>query len=172
MIAELIVLRLVHILGGIFWVGSGIFTSVFLVPALASSGATAGQVMGALQQRRLFTVLPIVAVLTILSGLRLMWLVSGGFAPGYFASATGGTFAASGAAAIVAFALSLLVARPAAVRAAGLGAAIAAAPDPSTRGRLEHQLASLRRLGAVASTIAVTLLVLGAAGMAVARNLQ
>jgi uncharacterized membrane protein len=169
--AEFIVLRLVHVLGGIFWVGSGIFTSIFLVPALATSGPAAGQVMAALQQRRLFTVLPIVAVLTILSGLRLMWLVSGGFAPGYFASATGGTFAASGAAAIVAFALSLLVARPAAIKAAQLGAATAGASDGATRARLEQQVAALRRRGSVASTMAVTLLVLGAAGMATARYL-
>ena len=123
MTAEILVLRLVHILGGIFWVGSGLFTTFFLVPALASSGPSAGPVMTALQRRHLFTALPVSALLTILSGLRLMWIGSAGFAPAYFASASGGTLAASGAAAIVAFLLALLVARPAAVRAARLGAA-------------------------------------------------
>ena len=72
MSTELVVLRLVHILGGIFWLGSGLFTTFFLIPALGRAGpAAAGPVMGALQQRRLFTVLPVVALLTILSGVRL-----------------------------------------------------------------------------------------------------
>src|SRR5688572_115483 len=103
--AELLVLRLVHIVGGIFWVGSGLFTSLFLLPALARSGPAAGAVMAGLQRRRLFTALPAVAVLTMLSGLRLMWIVSAGFSASWLASATGGTYAASGAAAIVAFVL-------------------------------------------------------------------
>src|SRR3979490_1807186 len=101
MTVEILLLRLIHIVGGIFWVGSGLFTSLFLVPALATSGANAGQVLAALPQRRLFTGLPLVAVLTIASGLRLMWIISAGFAPSYFASAQGQAFASSGVAAIV-----------------------------------------------------------------------
>ena len=34
---ELLVLRLVHVLGGIFWVGSALFMAIFLFPALASA---------------------------------------------------------------------------------------------------------------------------------------
>ena len=169
---EFIVLRLVHILGGIFWVGSGLFTAFFLVPALAKSGPAAGQIMAALQQRRLFTVLPIVALLTIFSGLRLMWLTSAGFDPVYFAGPVGRTFSMSGGFAILAFILSLAVARPAAVRAASLGASLATAPDEATRTRLTAQLTGLRRRGAIASTVVLVLFVLGAAGMAVARYLQ
>jgi uncharacterized membrane protein len=171
MTAELLVLRLVHVLGGIFWVGSGLFTALFLVPALAGVGPAAGQVMGGLQRRRLFTVLPVVALLTIASGLRLMWIGSGGFDAAYFASAPGGTFAASGLAAIAAFLLSLLVSRPAAVRAAGLGAAIAAAPDEARRAALAAQLERTRRRGGLASNAGALLLVLAAGGMAVARYL-
>src|SRR5688572_13718538 len=73
MLTELLVLRIIHILGGIFWLGSGLFTAFFLTPALGRVGpAAVGPVMSALQQRRLFTILPIVAVLTILSGVRLL----------------------------------------------------------------------------------------------------
>ncbi|MBA3260034.1 MAG: hypothetical protein H0T68_11295 [Gemmatimonadales bacterium] len=166
--AELLVLRLVHVLGGIFWVGSGLFTTLFLVPVLASSGATAGQVMAGLQQRRLFSVLPTVAFLTILSGLRLMWLTSAGFSAAYFAAPSGLTYAVSGLAATVAFVLALLVVRPAAVRSASLAASLAAA-DETRRAELTAELGSLRRRGAIGSTVVIVLLVLGAAGMAVAR---
>ena len=171
MIAEILVLRLVHILGGIFWVGSGLFTSFFLVPALTQSGAAAGQVMVALQQRRLFTVLPTVAVLTIVSGLRLMWITSGGFSPAYFSTTVGLTYALSGAAAIFAFLASVGLARPAAVRAATLGRTLATTTDSAAKSALTAELESTRRRGAVASTASIALVVFSAAGMAVARYL-
>jgi uncharacterized membrane protein len=170
MTAELLVLRLVHVLGGIFWVGSGLFTSFFLMPALGRAGPAAGQVMAGLQERRLFTVLPTVAVLTILSGLRLMWITSDGFSASYFASAFGRTYAAAGVASILAFVLSLLVARPAATRAAALGQSLASAEE-SARVGIQAELATLRRRGARASAWAVALLVFAAVGMAIARYL-
>lgn len=170
MIAELLVLRLVHILGGIFWLGSGLFTTFFLVPALGRVGPAAGQVMGALQQRRLFTVLPVVAILTILSGLRLFQVVSAGFAPAYVSSRMGQTFLWSGVAAIAAFLLSLIVARPAMLRAGQLGATMASAPDDQ-RAERAAEIARLGRRGAIASVAAMVLLIGAAAGMAVARYL-
>ena len=169
MAAELYILRLVHILGGIFWLGSGLFTTFFLMPALGRIGpAAAGPLMGALQQRRLFTVLPIVAVLTILSGVRLFQIVSAGFAPAYLASPTGKTFLWSGIAAIAAFLLSLLVARPAALRAGQLAGSIPSLPEDQRAGRAA-EAERLRRRSALAGIIAMVLLVGAAAGMAVAR---
>lgn len=171
MSTELIVLRLVHILGGIFWLGSGLFTTFFLLPALGRVGpGTAGPVMGALQQRRLFTVLPVVAMLTILSGLRLFQIVSAGFAPMYMSSRTGQTFLWSGIAAVAAFLLSLVVARPAMVRAGQLGAAAASLPEDQRAGRLA-EVDRLRRRSTLASIVAMVLLIGAAAGMAVARYL-
>jgi len=169
MSSELLVLRIIHVLGGIFWVGSGLFTSFFLIPALGRLGpAGAGPVMGALQQRRLFTVLPVVAVLTILSGVRLLQIASGGFAAAYFDSRTGQTFLWSGVAAVIAFLLSLLVARPAAVRIGQLSASLATMPEAERSAR-STEIERLRRRSSVSSTIATILLVGAAIGMAVAR---
>lgn len=169
--AELLILRLVHVLGGLFWVGSGLFTTFYLMPALATAGPAAGQVMAGLQKRRLFTVLPIIALLTILSGLRLMWITSAGFSSAYLNSSTGRTLIVGGAAAIVAFVLSLLVARPAAVRSASLGASLAGMPEGEPRAAVARELAALRRRTTIASHTAVALLLLAAAAMAVARYL-
>ena len=166
--AELLTLRLVHIVSGIFWAGSGVFSAVFLAPALASSGVNAGQVFAALGRRKLFVALPVAALLTIGSGARLMFLVSGGFGSGYMQSSSGQAFASSGACAVLAFLLSLIVSRPVAVRAAALAAQAAAAPE-AQRAELARRAASLQRVGGISSTIAVTLLVLAAAGMSVAR---
>lgn len=170
MIAELLVLRLVHILGGIFWLGSGLFTTFFLIPALGRAGPAAGPVMGALQQRRLFTVLPVVAILTLVSGVRLFQIVSGGFAPAYVSSRMGQTFLWSGVAAIAAFLLSLIVARPAMVRAGELGASMSSVPDEQ-RAERAVEIERLRRRSGLASLAAMVLLIGAAAGMAVARYL-
>lgn len=167
--AELLVLRLVHILGGIFWVGSLMYTTFFLMPALASSPAAAGQVMAGLQKRRLFTLLPIIAVLTILSGIRLLWIVSAGFSDAYLATPTGRTFSVSAGAAIVAFLLSVLVSRPGFVRVGKLGATLATATDEATRHRISGEMQSISRRVAVANKIVAALLLLAAGGMATAR---
>lgn len=169
--AELLVLRLVHILGGIFWVGSLMFTSFFLMPALGSSPAVAGEVMAGLQKRRLFTLLPIVALLTILSGLRLLWIASVGFSDAYLSTSTGRTFSASAVAAIVAFLLSLLVSRPGFLRVGRLSATLATTTDQGAKQRISAEMQRLRRRVAIANAIVATLLLLTAAGMAIARSL-
>jgi hypothetical protein len=110
-------------------------------------------------------------LLTIASGLRLMWITSGGYSAAYFAMPTGQAFAASGAAAIVAFMLSLLVSRPTAVRSATIGASLGSAPAEQ-RDALMEELVRLRRRGGRASAASGILLVLGAAGMAMARCLS
>jgi uncharacterized membrane protein len=167
--AEILVLRLIHILSGITWVGSGIYTSFFLVPALSSSPAVMGQVVAGLQRRRFFLVLQIVAALTILSGLRLLWISSAGFAGSYFATGPGRTFAISAVAAVIGAVLSFGVARPATVRAAKIAASHAASADAGEQDRLTLQLDRLRRRGTVASTLAVGFGLLAASGMAIAR---
>jgi uncharacterized membrane protein len=171
MIAEILVLRVVHIVGGIFWVGSAMFTGLFLLPALAKAGPAAGQVMIGLQQRRLYTVLPTVALLTMVSGLRLMWITSLGFSRAYFASPVGHTYAVSGMAAIISFIIGMLVARPAAVRVASLGQQLAATTDTAARDSLSAEMERMRRRATVGSTIALVLLILAATGMSVGRYL-
>ncbi len=167
--AELLILRLVHILSGIFWVGSLIFTSFFLIPAIGSSPAVAGPVMAALQKRRLFTILPIAALLTIASGLRLLSIASAGFSSAYFSTATGRTFAASAVAATVAFLLSVLISRPGFVRIGRLGASLAIGTDEGARQRITAEMQRLSRRVTIANAIVVALLLSAAAGMATAR---
>jgi uncharacterized membrane protein len=158
---ELLVLRLVHILGGVWWVGAGLFSTFYLAPALKAAGpAAAGAVMGNMQKRHMFTVMPIVAVLTMLSGLRLIMIVSGGNAD-WFRHRAGHTYSVAGSLAIIAFVLSLVVTRPAMVKAGKLAQG---GGDPAA-------IATLQKRAAVTSMVAVVFLILAAAGMAVARYL-
>lgn len=169
MFPELVILRLVHVLAAICWVGTAVFTTFFLSPALAASGQAA-TVMAALRARRLLTFLPACSVLTVASGLRLMWILSGGFSPAYFATPHGLAFGVAGASALLAFALGFLVIRPSTARTVQLGAAVARASEHE-RSSLLAELEHARRRNVWSSAIAMTMLAIGASGMAVARYL-
>ena len=99
--AELLVLRFVHIVAGIIWVGSGVFAAFFLIPALSANRQLMPPVMDALQRRKVFVIIPLAGLLTILAGVRLFWIVSAGFADSYLETGTGRTFSIGGTAARV-----------------------------------------------------------------------
>ena len=166
---ELLLLRLIHILGGMFWVGAGVFSTIFLAPAMKAAGpAAAGAVMSNLQKRRMFTFMPIVATLTLLSGARLMWIVSAGDSR-WFAHGPGHVYSISGALAIIAFLMGLFVGRPAMVKAGKLSQS--AASDGATKDAIVAEIAKLQKRAALSTGLATILLLLATAGMAVARYL-
>ena len=167
--AEFILLRLIHILSGIFWVGSGIYANFFLVPALRESPAVMGQVMAGLMRRRVFRVIEIAAGLTILSGLRLMWIDSAGFSGSYFDTGTGNTFGIGGAAAIVAAVFNFGVGMPAMRRAGAIASLLAASSDAAEKARLTQQVDRLRKRAGIAGTLAVSFGIIAASAMAIAR---
>ena len=165
---EIIALRLIHVLGGIFWVGAGLMNFLFLAPAMMAAGHAAAPVMQSMRRRRLFVVMPTVAVLTILSGLRLIMIQSNGFEAAYFHTSYGATFALGGAAAILAFLLGLGFAMPAQRRMAALGPQIDAA-DEATRPALQAEMARLQARLRIIGPVVTLLLVAAAIAMAVAR---
>jgi uncharacterized membrane protein len=167
--AEFLVLRLVHILSGVFWIGGGLYTFFFLGPALASTPAVMGQVMAALQKRGVFTAQQIAAGLVLLTGIRLLMIDSAGFSGSYFATGTGKTFGIAGIFAAIAAVFNFGVARPTMERAVRVGAALAAAADAGEKARLTQELDRLRKRAAMAGMLAVTFGILAASGMAVAR---
>ena len=169
MAAEVIVLRIVHIFCGIFWVGGLMFQAYFLMPVLATVGPAAGAVMGGLVQRKLPTIMPILAILTLLSGLRLLMIASVNFSAAYFSSPIGRTFSISGGLAILGFVMGMAMVRPAMMKAAALGQQLAGAPDDATRSRLSAEMAEIRKRGMVGNVIVLVMLLVAVLGMAVAR---
>jgi uncharacterized membrane protein len=169
---ELLVLRLVHVVGGTLWVGAMLFNVAFVMPALAEAGPAARPVMASLQRRRLFVVMPIIALLTILSGLRMMWHVSAGFSRAYFATPTGATFGLAGAAAIIAFIIGITIVRPAGVRAGVLAQSLGTVSDPAERTRLDSELKRLQQRTITGGWAVSVLLLLSAAGMAIGQYVR
>jgi hypothetical protein len=120
--------------------------------------------------RHLFTVMPVVAVLTMLSGLRLMQVTSAGFSATWFQSTSGSTFAMGGLAAIIAFFGGLLLSRPTMMKMGATLAERAAAP-PDRHAELDARIAGLRSKAALVNGTVSVLLLASAAAMAVARYL-
>jgi|SRR5688572_434505 uncharacterized membrane protein len=165
----LITLRLIHILAGTFWVGTAIFTAVFLIPSIRALGPAGGPVMHQIAQVRKLPVYFLGAgVLTVLSGIGLYSKASGGFTNQWMQSGPGMTFGIGAVFALVAMTVGMLVAAPTAKRAGALGATIASAGKPPS----PEQQAEMQRLQAragKASALGAALLVCATVAMAIAR---
>jgi len=149
-----------------FWIGTAVFMSFYLIPAAAEAGAAGGQVMANLAKRKLMVVLPIVAILTILSGARLMQKAAG-FAPGYFKTGSGHTYAISAILAVVALIIGITVSRPAHLKAASLSQS--SVSDQTSKEMIQAEIRTLHKRATMASNIVTVLVILAAAGMAIAR---
>jgi uncharacterized membrane protein len=168
--ALLVTLRLVHIAGGVLWVGFGVFMALILGPALDRMGPDGGKVMQAIGSKLHTTIMPLVAVLTLVSGFWLFWIVSGGFSPAYVHSRTGITFALGGVAALSAFLIGLILIKPAMTKAMLLSQSLAAAPA-DRHAAIAAEAKRSRDRAIRVGKVATTLLVLATLCMAVARYL-
>src|SRR6185436_14647067 len=162
-----IVLRLLHILLGIFWVGGVLFVAVFLGPAVRDAGPEGGKVMAALGKRGVPKIMPIVGLVTILSGLWLYSRDSVGFNSGYIKSPTGMTFGIGGLLAILGLAFGAVVLAPTFKRISDMAQSPPA--DPAARDAHTAELQKLRAKFAKGSNLVAVTLALAAACMAIAR---
>jgi uncharacterized membrane protein len=168
----LVVLRLIHILGGVYWAGTMFFFVTFLEPSLRSLGPDGGKVMIRFFERGYLKLLPIVAVLTMLSGLWMLWILSNGFDAGYMGSSLGMAFSTGGALAIVAFIVGMVVMRPAAASIWDIARRLPQEPDESARNALLAEMGKLRARTVFGARVVFGLLVGAVALMAIARYVQ
>ncbi len=163
--AFLIVLRLIHILSGVFWVGGGLISFFFLGPAVAATGAAGQQTMGYMvNQGRMTLRLTIAAILTVLAGAVLYWIDSHGLSSSWTVSAPGIGFAVGALFALVGLGAGLVVGRS--FQALGRIAASAQgkpSPDQMT------QLQAIQKRLATASAVNTFALILALVCMATAR---
>jgi len=161
------ILRLIHIVSGVFWVGSVLFVSVMLLPSIRRAGPSGGAVMSDLG-RRMPPIMMGAALLTVGAGIWLMTIVSGGHVGAWMQSSMGRTIGIGGGLAILAIVLGLVINAPTGRRMSVIGAAIAKRGGPPEPG----EAAELQRLQArmeMASVAVAVLLLLATCAMAVAR---
>ena len=168
----MIVLRLLHILGGIFWVGAMLIAAGFLYPA-AREGPEGGRTLQRIMVRhRLSTWVSVAAAVTVLSGLWMYGRVAAATNGAWMRTRPGIALGVGGLLAIIAAVLAGAVIGPAGRRLGAIGARLQQveggtpppAADVAEMQRLQARLASTTR-------VVATLLVLTASAMAVARYL-
>ncbi|HET9671599.1 MAG TPA: hypothetical protein VFQ40_01970 [Actinomycetota bacterium] len=167
----MVVLRILHIVAGIFWVGAALTTILFLQPTAREVGPAAGPFMAHLAgKKRLVDWVLAAATLTILAGVLLFWRVTDGLDPDLVGTAYGLSLTVASLSAIVAYSLGLSIVRPTILETLAIGREVAAGggtPTPEQGARLQALQARSKQAG---RTI-VPLLVVAAAGMAAARYL-
>jgi hypothetical protein len=168
MVSLPVVLRIVHVLGAIYWAGTIFFFVTYLEPSLRSLGPDGGKVMAKLFERGYLTVLPIIALLTIIAGFWLLWIVSAGFDSAWMGSRLGISLSTGGALATIAFLVGLFVMRPAAVRIWAIMREMPSLSEEQRNARM-NEMASLRARTSMAARAIFVLLLATALLMAVAR---
>jgi uncharacterized membrane protein len=165
----LILLRIIHIVAGVCWVGGAIMYTLFLEPAAKATAPGSGQfVQHLISRRHLPVYMSICSLLTVVAGGLLYWHSSGGFNLNWITSGPGSVYTIGSAVAIVVFFVGLFMIKPRAERLSGLGHEIGAAggvPTPA-------QTAELQKLGREMTLIGrvdVALLAVALLSMATAR---
>lgn len=100
----IVILRLIHILGGVFWVGSAVFSGFFVFPAVDATGNAGKKFLEYMVTKaRVATRIAIAAVLTVLAGGWLYWIDSAGFTSGWINSGAGLGFGIGGVLGLIGF---------------------------------------------------------------------
>jgi hypothetical protein len=153
-----IILRLAHVGGAVIWAGFGLFTILYLGPAVKATGPAGGQIMGYLVGKTRFTVVMMVAaLLTILSGLILYWRDSGGLNMNWLKTGQGIMFTIGGIAGIAAAVVGGAMIGPTQAKMGRLSQQLVGAPPSAEQvGQLQAMQA---RINTANNIVLVTLLV-------------
>jgi len=161
-------LRLVHILAGIFWVGSVFLLTGFLLPTVRATGREGGRFMQHLmQQRRLPVFLAVGMGLTVLSGVTLYARMVSATHGAWAGTRPGIVYGLGGLSAILAGVVGGVINGPAAQRMASVGQRMSEAGAPTAEQQAEMQRLQARLV--LGSRIVASLLLVAAAAMAVGR---
>ena len=161
----MIVLRLIHVLAGVFWAGSVFFVAAFLLPSVAATGPGGGQVV-----QHVMTVLKYPRAAGIAAVLTMYWHDMKISTAGWAGSAPGMTYGIGALSALVAFVVFVTMIRPTGDKLLAFGRTIQSRGGPPTPeesaaiSRLQMRMSSASRAGA--ACLAVTVV-----AMAIARYL-
>lgn len=148
-----VIVRVLHVVSAATWLGAAIFVGWFLMPAIIEAGPDGGKVMGGVQRRGWVAVAPVIAVLTIVSGIYLYIPYMGS------PSTMGRALGAGGVVGIIAMTLGAAVVSRSMAQANAVTTEMATTPDGPARQALMAKARGLRAKGLLFTRI-VSILVL------------
>jgi uncharacterized membrane protein len=164
----ILILRLFHITCGAFWAGSMIYLALFIIPALKASGPAGTTFMLQLGKTGYPIVIMIIAIVTIVTGIGLIWKLSEGFEAAWFHTPYARVLSMGMVLSLIAFVIGISVNRPAAMRINKVSDAIARAGGPPTNEQMNELMALRKKIFTGTHYIAV-LLALTVVSMAICR---
>ena len=126
--------------------------------------------MAALMRRRIPVIMPVIALITLVSGMWLFQRLSGGQPGALFATRVGKAFGLGGLAALLAFLVGVILGRPVMMRSAKLAESLPKA-SLEQRAAITAELQRLKVRGTTLNRVVMALLLFALAAMAVARYL-
>ena len=166
-----IVLRLLHIISGVFWVGAALMLTFFISPTVgATKEAGQGFMRHFMGNTKFNLVMWTSALATVIAGFILYWINSKGFTSDWLHSGPGIGFGVAAGFALLGLVVGIFQGKNSNAMAK-LGGEIQAQGTPPT----PEQASQLQRLGKALATggkLNATFLILATIGMAIARYLR
>src|SRR6476659_6192114 len=128
-----LVVLILHALCGALWVGVAVFSAMFLTPAARDLGPDGMKIMLALRKRGFVAFIPVIAVVTVLSGIWLYWRFTAGFSAEVTHSRTGMAYGIGGAFGLLGLIIGGAVLSRSIAQAMKLGTEAASLPDGPDR---------------------------------------
>jgi len=167
MLTLLLVLRVIHILGGVFWAGSSFLMTGFIEPVVRAAGDDGRRFMQRFNATSRFTtVIAAAAGATVVAGLWMMDIVSAG-SSAFFETGRGLGLTIGMLAGILAFILGFVMQNRPLRRMAAIGSTVAASggpPTPAQATQLENLMGTVRLGGRlVAGLLLITVVTMATA---------
>lgn len=152
----IVALRLIHIVGGVFWAGAVWVLARFIEPTATAAGPEGGRFLQRFAGSGYTPAVMSAGIGTIVAGLALMWIDSGGFEPAFMGSHFGITLSLGAACAVVAAVFGIGLGARNAMRLKAVGAAVqgqAGGPTPEQLAEMKAIQGRLRTGGRVAAVL-------------------
>ena len=160
----MIILRNIHIFAGIFWVGSGLFMALVIVPAMRNMGG--GQLMqGILRYSNYHIIIGVAAILTTLAGILMYIQLTATQGSGWMSTRSGIVLSIGALAGILAFGHGMVVLGKLTRQMRALALQIDGPPSEQQRAELMPLQAKM----ATNANIMLVLMIIAVIGMASAR---
>jgi len=150
-------LRALHVLVAGLWIGSTVFMTMMLNPAIEGAGASGGQVMMRINQRGIAAYMGGLGFATVASGLYLLWRFTGGFDVGVASTHAGLAFCAGGMSGILAGIVGGAAVGRTAAKIMGIMTQAVTLSDGPAKGALLAQVATLKARAQRASKVVIAL---------------
>lgn len=163
--AIMAVLQFIHVIAGIFWVGTVWYFALFFLPRVKSFGQDAGRIMQIMSAQPFPTYMTTASLSVAGSGIIMYWYRSAGFSAAWILTAPGIVLTLGALLGILVVVEGLVISRPAAVRMAQLGQETATAGGPPSAAVIQEMQALSAKLerGVYRTAVVVLLTVIGMA---------